>query len=367
MIPFFVLAAACSSPEADPTELLAPLPRDPVEALAACDREPFPELATTCRVEAAARAAGQELPQVAEQACAAIQDLRWREECHFRAGEELGRRGAMDLALGHCARAGRYGRFCITHTAWHAAPIPGLQVSDAAAVLARETEWMAGVQGAMDGAPPELVAEAEANMRATFWFSAYLGSGSADPAAARAAGPASAPAARSGFALEAVRLLVPREVEVSEEVVGRVLAVWAGLEEPPAGPRLDARHRHGRYHPPITTQAEADTPKLPQYGGGQRLVSQDADCDLRVATLEALHFRPETPAEVFLPYTSSECAEVRWTATRMIRVTPSMRLDHDAVLTELAASEDPGVTAQARAGLRSREWTLFTGGPEPQH
>ena len=366
MIPLLLLAA-CTSPQADPAELLAPVPRDPVEALAACDRQPFPELATTCRVETAARAAGQDLPHVAEQACAAIDDPRWQEECHFRAGEELGRRGAMELALGHCARAGRYGRFCITHTAWHAAPIPGLDPSEPEVVLAREAEWMAAVDSAMQDAPTELADEARANMRAYYWFSAYLGSGRADPAAARAAGPDSAPAARGGFALEAVRLLAPRQAPVPPTIFEDVRAVWEGQREPPAGPTLAPQHRHGRYHPPITTPAEAATPKLPQYGGGQRLVCAEADCDLTIAILEALHFRPETPAEVFAPLVEAPWPEVRWTATRMIRVTPSDSLDHEALLTELAASEDPGVAAQASAGLRSREWTIFTGGPEPRH
>ncbi len=357
------LLGGCPSDEPGPVDLLAPLPRDPAEALEACAREPFPELATTCRVEAAARAAGADRPEVAEAACAAIDDPRWGEECHFRAGEELARRGRMGAALGHCMRAGRYGRFCVTHSAWHSPPQRALDPADVAAVLQRESASDAEVQVAVQGAAGELAAEARDTMRARFWFSTYLGSGSADPAAARAAPPASTPAARTGFALEAVRLLLPREATVPADAVEQIAAIWRGDLPALTGSPLGPHHRHGRYHPPLGTRAEEGAAVLPQYGGGRRLVSSDPACDLTVATLEALYFRPETSAEIFEPWIAHECPEVRWTATRMVRVTPSATLDHEAVLGALVDHADPGVAAQASEGLRTREWTLFTGTP----
>ena len=42
----------------------------------------------------------------------------WRDECHFRAGEELGRAGHTIPGLRHCGQAGRFARNCITHTVW---------------------------------------------------------------------------------------------------------------------------------------------------------------------------------------------------------------------------------------------------------
>lgn len=359
----WLLWACSGSTAVDP---LAPLPPDLDQALAHCGRIASDELAITCRVEVAARAAGQERDDLAERACGEIGPAQWQEECHFRAGEEHGRRGDLYPALSHCSQAGQYRRFCLTHLGWHFPPDSELSPTQGEAIASAYQEHLELAGAAMDGAPESFVASTGRVLRARFWHGLYFGSGSADPSAARAAPEGSLAEAHTGFAAEAVRLLAPRDQPVPDDLVDQVLAVWDGTRPPPSGPALEPQHRHGRYHPPMTTQVEQDLPTVPMYGGGRRFVSEDPRADLVVATLEALYLRPETPAEVFLPYVQHDDPVVRWTAARLVRVTPSGTLDHVAVLTELASSEDPGLAAHGHDGLRGREWTKFVGGPRPQ-
>jgi hypothetical protein len=210
---------------------------------------------------------------------------------------------------------------------------------------------------------PVFVGLARAELASRFAYDAWYGTGSADPTAARAAPEGLGPAARLGFALEAVRLLAPAERPVPVDLVAQVRAVWAGAVPPPRGAPLAPEHRHGRYHPPIAVPSAADLDRLPMYGGGARLVASDDDDDLVVAILEAMYFRPEIQADPFVGWLDHPSPAVRYTAALCVRVTPSPTLDHEAVLRELAASPDPGLAAHGHDGLRLREWTLFTGQP----
>ena len=65
---------------------------------------------------------------------------------------------------------------------------------------------MGDVEGALEPAEPGFAASARQVLDAAFWFNAYYGRGNPNPEAAREGGPA----ARWGFALEAVRQLAPR-------------------------------------------------------------------------------------------------------------------------------------------------------------
>ena len=67
---------------------------DPAQ-LSDCEAIEFAELRTTCQVSSAAHAAAMGDDQGAWDACMTIEEGLWREECHFRAGEELGRAGRV--------------------------------------------------------------------------------------------------------------------------------------------------------------------------------------------------------------------------------------------------------------------------------
>jgi hypothetical protein len=345
---------------ADGPDLKGPTPDDPAEQLVGCEREPFPELQVTCRVEAAAKAAAIGRPEVAEQACDRMDTPLWKDECHFRAGEEFGHAGVVGDALSHCQRAGKYAKFCLTHLGWRQPPDKALDQDPARAVSA----WMKERQEAdraLAGASARFTADANAVLASRFWFNLYYGTGAADPRAARAAPDDVGPAARQGFALEAVRILAGSG-DPSPTIVTDIEALWSSDADFPRGAAVPADQRFGRYHPPIGLQPARGRATLPLYGGGRRWVDADPAADLRTAILWALYFRPETPAEVFVPFLDDPNDTVRWTAAELVRTTPSATLDHEAVLRKLEASADPGLRESGHEGLRGRDWERYVAG-----
>ena len=91
--------------------------------LLACNQDPCGgqagELAVPCRVEQAAKAGARGDVAEAKAACLKLEEGPWRQECNFRAGEELGGSGHIEAGLEHCQEAGRFRTFCLTHLAWH--------------------------------------------------------------------------------------------------------------------------------------------------------------------------------------------------------------------------------------------------------
>jgi hypothetical protein len=323
-----------------------PIPRDPAAALASCERELFDELATTCRVQAAAAAAAHADVDLAERACAGITDARWSEECQFRVAEELGRRGLVHDALAHCVRAGQYSRWCLTHVGWFMPPDPALRSDGGPPVLIALDAFRAKI--------PKELPDAERVLLARWWFNLYYGTGVADAAPATADG---GPDARLALALEVVRLRGAGPTspqDVSDVASGLVVR----------GAPLEPHHRHGRYHPRLDPGVPGTAAEL--YGGGERIVAADTDVDRLVTAMEGLYFQPDVDGSIFVQWLDHPAEEVRWTATRRIRTTPSRDLDHEAVLNRMAGDSSAAVAAEARAGLVHREWLVFTGGPGPR-
>ncbi|MDP6935726.1 MAG: hypothetical protein QGG40_22590, partial [Myxococcota bacterium] len=274
---------------------LAPWPREIGALLERCDAEPFPELALTCRVQAAANLAQQGRTTEVEDVCAAVDEGTWREECHFRAGEELARAGRPGPAISHCVRAGWFARNCLTHATWRLPRDSGLTPNTPVkAVEAAGAEWLSLVEQALAGAPDGLEGEGRDQLISRFGYNLYVGSGSAEPGPAHQQG-VLGPAIRTGFGIEAARLLENPSVDA-------ILEIWSGDRQPPTGPTLAEKERIGRYHQPILSPHEAGLPHQPVYGGGIRLVGQDAEEDVTIAALEGLFWLPDTPADAFLPW-----------------------------------------------------------------
>lgn len=313
-------ALACTSQPEDPV-------RQALEAgadLESCAAVAFPELAIPCRVTVAARAGGQGDVELARRACEEVPEGLWREECHFRAGEELGRAGHTDPALRFCAVAGDFARNCVTHAAWGLPADPALREAHPAAVRAAMQEFGVTVDQALAGAEPGVAQEARDTLLARAWFNLYVGSGQADPAPARLAEGEHGPHARTAFAAEAVRLLATSSAEDLER---RVLAVWAGDAPVPRGEPLPPERRVGRYVSPVVPTLARGLPHAATYGGGFRLVGESPEQDLRIAALEALFFREATPAESFAARVEDPEARVALTAWKLWALTG----DPDAV------------------------------------
>lgn len=331
---WLALAAACASPA---PAVLSALPEgSPAAMLEACAGEAFPQLAIGCRVEAAARAADQGDLATVTAACAAVPEGRWRDECHFRAGEQLGKAGRTDDSLAQCGAAGAFTRFCLTHAGW-GLPASDTRSPDALAALARAA------------IPGRYGADAAAILRARAWYNRYVGTGAADPAPARAAAGEDAAPARTAWAFEAVRLAGSFDA---------ARAAWAPGAAALTGPSLPAPRRVGRYDTFPDMASEGELPHSVTFADASRFVGADADEDLDIALIEGVYFNltqtgPESGA-VFARWLDDPRPRVRYTALRRFRALPSTGVE--ARLQAMATDPDPIVRAHVADALRYHTW-----------
>lgn len=272
-----------------------------------CEAEANEQLRTLCLVQRAAAetAAGRDGSAL----CPTIADDHWRDECHFRVAEEMGRSGRIAEALEHCDRSDRYAKFCTTHVAWTG-------------------DFSTVAESALpDGA-----------LRAAWWFGRSFGSGIADPKTA------TDEHARTAWAFEAIRLTGDLDA---------ALASWRS-GTPLRGEPLPPDARHGRYDPAQPVEAAAGLPRVPMYGGASRLQGETVDDDVAIALLEALHFREDTLANAFRPSLSDPRPRVRYTAIQLYRTLPSA--DAEATLSAMADDPDPIVAALVADALEYRTW-----------
>jgi hypothetical protein len=343
------LVGACADQTGDPAmDAMTPWPQDPEELASVCRGQDFPEMATTCWVQVAAKYGRLGRSDDAERVCVALEEGTWQDECHFRAGEELGKAGKVVDALGHCARAGWFGRNCLTHAAWRLPPDPSLDSrTDPRVVKAAGLELLSQVDAVMAGAGDGLEGEGRDLVMARFGHNLYLGTGQTNPMPAHLDAPLGA-VLRTGFALETARLLTATPQGASVE---SILAVYSGVVPPLIGERVP-QEPLGRYSMPVLSPLEAGTPHVPLYGGGLRLVGQDADEDMVIAALEALFWLESTPADSFVSWVDDRRERVRWTAARLFRLAKPARLDRTLILQNWAATHpDPKVRWHAQQEL----------------
>jgi hypothetical protein len=269
-----------------------------------CARMPLEGARITCQVTQAARAGALGDVAGVEAACEGLVDI-WQYECRFRAGEELGKAGKTDAALRQCAQAKDFARNCVTHAAWGLPKREGLSPSqDVGPAMA---EFEALVSTALVGAPQGVAPEAVDTLMARAWFNLYVGSGSADPTAARTASSYQAHA-RSAWAIETTRLLD------SEIAIPAALACWSGG---PCPTGVDLLQPKGRYSTPIVVPATETHPHVAGFGGSIRLAPASAEEDLIVALLEGQFFRESSSRLAFVDYLDAEKDAIRWTACKL--------------------------------------------------
>ena len=326
-------ALACGAPPSAPR--LSALPTGtPVEVLTACEREPYAELAVGCRVEAAAQAAAAgDLATVAA-ACAGVPRGKWQDECHFRAGEQLGRAGHTDDALSQCSAAGRFGRFCLTHAGW------GLPPDDT-----RTPAQLADL--ARSRLPGALGDDAADVLRARAWFTRYVGTGQCDPALAKHAEGADGPPARTAWAIEAVRLAGGFDAASDAWAHDAVLS----------GPALPPGDRVGLYAVFPDFPGEAELPHVRTFADASRFVGETDEEDVVIALVESVYFNLEPGPEagaVFTRWLDDPRPRVRYTALRRYRSVPSTSIE--ARLDALGHDPDPIVAEHALDGLKYKTW-----------
>lgn len=318
-----------------PGPTLSALPEGDVEAaMAACRAETVPELKAGTCVEAAARAGREGRADLAGEACVELpKGARWWHECHFRAGEELGRASQTAAALSHCGLAGPFARFCLTHAGW------GLPAST-------ETDAQYWVDLARSTFPEALHAEAADVLRARWWFNHYFGTGRTDPMEMRLAPAVEGPHARGAWALEMAR--------VTGGNWPLTLAVWQGVAGAPPGKALPPEARVGRYDLGVPIPGESELPHVRTFGDARRLVGASVDEDLQIAWLEALYFNGTPTGDPFRPYLDDARPRVRYTAFRLYRILPSEGVE--TTLARYAQDPDPVVRAHVADALQYQTW-----------
>ncbi|RME28666.1 MAG: hypothetical protein D6798_01885 [Deltaproteobacteria bacterium] len=260
----------------------------------ACGRVPddlcaadSPEVQALCTLDRVVESVYGGRGAEAAEECDVLPQGTWRDECRFQVAEALAMRGELNPALSICGEIGRFAQMCFGHALW----LRSTELVDATPADADAWERVdafiatlpdIGLQGA------HLTEIA----RAAAWHGIYAGSGSADPAAARAAPGRHARHARTAFAWEAVRL--QGNQGRSRDIVEYVQAVWDGREPPPSGAPLPLACWRVRLVPRMDLLSPLYTGTIRTYGGGIRFTDPDPDTDLRIATLSAIwtHGRP---------------------------------------------------------------------------
>jgi hypothetical protein len=311
---FTILGCVGGGIASDPEVASRVLALEP-HSLSQCEPIEFPEIQSICRVSVAARSAASGDDRGAMLACLAIDEGLWREECHFRAGEELGRLGNVERSLEHCAMAGEYARNCVTHAAWGMPAVEGLN-SRSDNALSEIERFGVSVQIILGRAGEGVSGEGTDVLLARAWFNLYLGSGAADPRVAKESTGIHKNHAMTAWALEAVRLLAPDGLEVDSRTISRVTRAWHGRDPVPEG--YEKLHRRvGRYSSPIVPDDARIHQHVGTFGGGVRLVGDTDEDELLIAILEALYFREGTLPDVFEPYLTHSSNKVRWTAGKL--------------------------------------------------
>ena len=348
-----LLALACGADEPSVNVAQEALAVDPAQ-LSDCEAIEFAELRTTCQVASAAHSAAMGDDQGAWDACMTIEEGLWREECHFRAGEELGRAGRVIKALSHCVRAGQFSRNCVTHAGWGLPPTRSLDPLSEDALEEMMTLQQKVAQVLNEGRPG-VAGEGMDVVLSRAWFNLYYGTGVTDPGVAREAPGDHAAHARTAFALEAVRQVAPWESPAPANTVQQVVDIWRGKKKAPTAAPLGER-RLGRYVTPIVPEDVRDIPHVATFGGGFRMVGASPEEDVVIAALEALFFRETTQAEAFVPFLKDRRDRVRWTAGKLFALASGQ--GNDDVNALLEGSDEILSTYVWQALVKNRPGTV---------
>ena len=325
-------------------------------ALENCDLALFSELSTACRLTFGIESAASGDDDAARLACRAIRHEIWRDECHLRVAQELGRVGRVELALRHCTGSGDFQEICVTQIAWlhprwdarvtthfdgdagEEAGVLGPTTRGASEAIESFTrdakKAISTLSGeAMDRALDQVIASA--------WFNVYYGSGSADPGLARSAKGDHAGPAHTAFALEAVRLLVAEGTLSPGLIAEEVQEIWSGAAKAPEGNPIDSGRLKGRYSPAVVPDGTAFMKRSATWRGGRRLQGESVVEDLDIAIVEALFFNKSIPVAALIPWLEDDRERIRWTAARLYAQVSGK---DDSKVQELLESKDTVLT-----------------------
>ncbi|MEE2750722.1 MAG: hypothetical protein VX519_04785 [Myxococcota bacterium] len=324
--------------------------------LESCDLALFSELSTACRLMFGIESAASGDDDAARLACRAIRHEIWRDECHLRVAQELGRVGRVELALRHCTGAGDFQEICVTQISWlhprwdarvtthfdegggEGSGVLGPTTPGAAEAIESFTQQAKNAISTLSG---EAMERAFDQVVASAWFNVYYGSGNADPGLARNATGKHVGPAHTAFALEAVRLLSATGTLSPSLIAEEVRQIWSGATAAPDGRPIDSGQLKGRFSPAVVPDGTSYIKRSATWRGGRRLQGESVSEDLDIAIVEALFFNQNIPVMALLPWLEDDRDRVRWTAARLYAQVSGK---DDSKVQELLESKDSVLT-----------------------
>ncbi len=352
MFGFLFLLSACGGVSETAQEALV----QEFSALEECDLALFSELSTACRLMFGIESAASGDDDAARLACRAIRHEIWRDECHLRVAQELGRVGRVELALRHCTGSGDFQEICVTQISWlqprwdaRVTTHFGSDVADEAGVLGPTTKGAAEAielftqeaKTAISTLSGEAMERALDQVIASAWFNIYYGSGYADPGLAQNATGEHVAAAHTAFVLEAVRLLSEQGTFSPSMIAEEIHRIWSGSAKSPEGQPIESGRLKGRYSPPVVPDGTAYMKRSATWRGGRRLQGESVSEDLDIAIVEALFFNETIPVKALIPWLEDDRELVRWTAARLYA---QLSGKDDSKVQELLESSDTVLT-----------------------
>jgi len=339
----FLLVLSCSP------NSLEPWSNDPEELENRCQQEKIPELQITCNVQAAALYGMEDQEIKGMNLCLSIPDQLWKEECHFRLGEELSVGGNIESGLRQCTLAGRFTQNCLTHAIWRDPQSTKFPSNMGAKKIHQaHYKWQSEVTTALKLLPKHQRSMILEDSNARFGYSVYFGTGELWAEPAHLGGQLGA-ALRTGYAMELARLLQEDGVASVEAI----LQQWKSLDTVNRQPKERA-YQQGRYYQAILSPYEKDLPKINLYGGGKRLISTKDSEDMTIAALEAIFWVEKTGPEIFLPWTTHLSDPIRWTAVKLMRMCESATFPWAETFEALLEHGDPGTRWHIEDAIKRR-------------
>lgn len=220
----------------------------------------------------------------------------WKDECFFRSAEALSKSGNLKEAFSACDLSGEYNGECASHVIWQW-PGPNLTSASLTTILEADLE---NTLSSLENVELPKAVNPKDQLTARWWQKLYLGSGKACPI--------DNPYARSGYAVESVRLGIP---------INTILNNKKCITGPKKHNIELANHHHG---------PSPDQKRIQVGPEDWRLVDDDPKQDLLIATLVGI-FGFKGPSSMLDVYVIHENPNVSETAKMLI----SKRGKHESI------------------------------------
>ena len=295
----------CSQPD-----VLEPWSDDPQTLLRQCESQT--DLAPICWVQAAAVLAQNNREPEAAKICADLTAI-WKQECHFRVGEELAAKGELPMGIQHCILSDQFAQNCITHAMWRTSIATDLNSNMATKDIQNAfVELKGNIEAKLRDASPSLRHQTIDNLMPQFAHSMFVGSAIANPKLAHLSGDEGV-WYRTAFAIEAARILWQK----SDFSIAQIIENWKTQTTITGLPSPEQAFK-GRYRPTRISPMEEAKKRTIGFAGGSRLVGDTPEEDIVIAALEGAFWVEDTPPDVFLPWLDDSRENVHLTAAKLL-------------------------------------------------